>query len=69
MGTKKVLVVEDDSAIRRGLVDALRFHGYEVLERADGASMKVRAPPRSRIRSAASLWRVKTSCGRTGSVP
>jgi len=31
-----VLVVEDDSAIRRGLVDALRFGGYEVLECADG---------------------------------
>lgn len=31
-----VLVVEDDSAIRRGLVDALVFAGYTVLEAADG---------------------------------
>lgn len=34
----RVLVVEDDRAIRRGLVDALRFAGYEVLEAADGPS-------------------------------
>jgi DNA-binding response OmpR family regulator len=33
-----VLVVEDDAAIRRGLVDALRFHGCAVLEAADGAA-------------------------------
>lgn len=33
-----VLVVEDDAAIRRGLVDALRFHGCTVLEAADGAA-------------------------------
>jgi DNA-binding response OmpR family regulator len=31
-----VLVVEDDPAIRRGLVDALRFAGYRTLEAADG---------------------------------
>lgn len=31
-----VLVVEDDGAIRRGLVDALTFHGYAVREAADG---------------------------------
>ncbi len=31
-----VLVVEDDVAIRRGLVDALRFGGYSVLEQGDG---------------------------------
>jgi len=31
-----VLVVEDDPAIRRGLVDALTFARYEVLECADG---------------------------------
>ncbi len=31
-----VLVVEDDSAIRRGLVDALRYGGYTVHEAADG---------------------------------
>lgn len=31
-----VLVIEDDSAIRRGLCDALTFAGYEVLQAADG---------------------------------
>lgn len=31
-----ILVVEDDPAIRRGLVDSLRFAGYGVLECADG---------------------------------
>jgi DNA-binding response OmpR family regulator len=33
---KTILVVEDDSAIRRGLVDALRFAGYEPIACADG---------------------------------
>jgi DNA-binding response OmpR family regulator len=32
----RVLVVEDDAAIRRGLVDALRFGGFEVSECSDG---------------------------------
>jgi len=32
----KILVVEDDAPIRRGLVDALRFAGYEVEECATG---------------------------------
>jgi len=31
-----VLIVEDDSGIRRGLADALRFGGFTVLEAADG---------------------------------
>ncbi len=31
-----ILIVEDDSAIRRGLADALRFAGYAVLEAPDG---------------------------------
>ena len=31
-----VLVVEDDPAIRRGLVDCLGYAGYEVIECADG---------------------------------
>ena len=30
--TKQILVVEDDFAIRQGIVDALEFEGYEVLE-------------------------------------
>lgn len=38
MGKKKVLVVEDDSAIRRGIVDALEFEGYSTLQAADGDS-------------------------------
>jgi len=33
-----VLVVEDDAAIRRGIVDSLRFAGYGVLEAGDGAA-------------------------------
>ena len=33
---RRVLVVEDDPAIRRGVVAALAFAGYEVLEAADG---------------------------------
>jgi len=33
---KRILVVEDDAAIRRGLADALEFAGYEVLEAGDG---------------------------------
>ncbi|MEY2408792.1 MAG: two-component system, OmpR family, alkaline phosphatase synthesis response regulator PhoP [Verrucomicrobiota bacterium] len=36
MEQKRVLVVEDDSAIRRGIVDALEFAGYGVLQAANG---------------------------------
>ena len=32
----KVLVVEDDAAIRRGIVDALKFEGFGVFEAGDG---------------------------------
>jgi DNA-binding response OmpR family regulator len=32
----RILVVEDDAAIRRGVVDALRFQGYVVAEASDG---------------------------------
>ncbi|MDA7950210.1 MAG: response regulator transcription factor [Pirellulaceae bacterium] len=31
-----VLTIEDDSAIRKGIVDALSFNGYQTLEAADG---------------------------------
>ena len=34
MPARRVLVVEDDAAIRRGVVDALRFQGYVPLEAA-----------------------------------
>ncbi len=33
-----ILVIEDDSAIRRGVADALRFAGHEVLEAAEGVA-------------------------------
>lgn len=36
MNAKRILVIEDDASIRRGLVDALEFSGYEVLQAADG---------------------------------
>ncbi len=32
----RILVVEDDSAIRRGIADALRISGYDVLEAGEG---------------------------------
>lgn len=36
MSLGKVLIIEDDGAIRRGIGDALRFAGYSVEEAADG---------------------------------
>jgi DNA-binding response OmpR family regulator len=33
-----ILTIEDDSAIRRGITDALLFHGYRVSDAADGQS-------------------------------
>jgi DNA-binding response OmpR family regulator len=36
VGHKTILVVEDDPAIRRGLVDALGFAGYRTIAAADG---------------------------------
>lgn len=36
MAAQRILVVEDDSAVRRGLVDALEFAGYETLQAANG---------------------------------
>ena len=38
MHRKRILVVEDDAAIRRGLVDALAFAGYDTLEAGEGAA-------------------------------
>jgi two-component system, OmpR family, alkaline phosphatase synthesis response regulator PhoP len=38
MGSKRILVVEDDAAIRRGLVDALGFAGYATQEASEGAA-------------------------------
>jgi DNA-binding response OmpR family regulator len=36
MKRTRVLVIEDDSAIRRGVLDALAFAGYETVEAAEG---------------------------------
>ncbi len=36
MAAARIVVVEDEPAIRRGVVDALRVSGYEVHETADG---------------------------------
>jgi DNA-binding response OmpR family regulator len=36
MEGKRILVVEDDSAIRQGIVDALKFTGYETLSARTG---------------------------------
>jgi DNA-binding response OmpR family regulator len=36
MNARRVLVIEDDPAIREGMVDALTFEGYRPLEAADG---------------------------------
>jgi DNA-binding response OmpR family regulator len=36
MAKRRILVVEDDKAIRQGIVDALAFDGYDVLEAKDG---------------------------------
>ncbi|MCZ6444995.1 MAG: response regulator transcription factor [Planctomycetota bacterium] len=47
MSRATILVVEDDTAIRRGLVDALTFAGYAALEAADGpsaASLAIESP-------------------------
>src|SRR5512135_1634305 len=33
-----ILTIEDDAAIRRGIVDSVRFAGYDTIEAADGQS-------------------------------
>lgn len=38
MPRTRIVVVEDESAIRRGVSDALRLSGYDVQEAADGAA-------------------------------
>jgi DNA-binding response OmpR family regulator len=35
MTKQRILVIEDDAAIRRGVVASLRFHGYDTLEAGD----------------------------------
>jgi len=36
MPAQKILVIEDDAAIRRGIVDVLEFNGFETFEAEDG---------------------------------
>jgi len=36
MPSSRILTIEDDAAIRRGIVDALTFAGYDVIQAADG---------------------------------
>src|SRR5919201_2951405 len=36
MAGARILTIEDDAAIRRGIVDALTFVGYDVIQAADG---------------------------------
>src|SRR5262245_53803994 len=38
MNPKRVLVIEDDPAIRRGVIDALAFAGYATIEVRDGVA-------------------------------
>src|SRR4051812_33790998 len=38
MDQKRILVIEDDAAIRRGLIDALSFAGYATVEASEGAA-------------------------------
>src|SRR5947209_3855036 len=38
MPKARIVVVEDEQAIRRGVSDALRLSGYEVMEAGDGAN-------------------------------
>ena len=45
MPKARIVVVEDEPAIRRGVVDALRITGYEVAEAADGADGFQKAMP------------------------
>jgi DNA-binding response OmpR family regulator len=34
--TRRILTIEDDAAIRRGIVDALTFAGFQVLQTGNG---------------------------------
>jgi len=46
MDKQRILVVEDDPAIRKGVVHSLRFNGYAVVEAADEATgLKAAAEP------------------------
>jgi len=38
MAQQRILVIEDDKAIRQGVVDALEIEGYQTIEAADGTT-------------------------------
>lgn len=40
---RTILIIEDDSAIRCGIVDALEYSGYRVIESAEGSSGRLQA--------------------------
>lgn len=41
--SRTILIIEDDSAIRCGIVDALEYSGYRVIEAAEGVSGRLKA--------------------------
>ncbi|MGE5607695.1 MAG: response regulator transcription factor [Bacillota bacterium] len=43
MASRRILVIEDDAAIRQGIVDALSFHGFAAVEAGDGEAGLVAA--------------------------
>ena len=43
--SKRILTIEDDAAIRQGIVDALQFAGYDVSQAStvdDGCNLAIR---------------------------
>ena len=42
----RILTIEDDAAIRRGIVDALRFAGYQPLEASSASEGRMAATRR-----------------------
>jgi len=38
MSKQRILVIDDDPAIRKGILHTLRFNGYDTLEAADHAT-------------------------------
>ena len=72
MPKARIVVVEDEPAIRRGVVDALRLTGYDVTEAADGAAGLRRPRPAASTSSCSTCCcrsrtasRSSPSCGRS----
>ncbi len=70
MARQRILTIEDDAAIRRGIVDALRFAGYGVLESGrgdEGAQLAVAAEYDllllDLVLPGATDWRFSVRCG------